>query len=184
MYINESFHIPISLPTYDLLSIVDTQYLRRTVCFKWCLSGAITWSYIRALTALYAPALCVCTSYNSHIQSGRCKNTCTWENFPYYASYVRRTLLASSHRLDENADLIWYCTFKNCAECIFLKDENRCLPLLRSFKIDPFMLHVQYRSYWWPGEARSQGSSSHRIDFVSPKYSGLSTRRINNCGWN
>ena len=37
----------------------------------------------------------------------------------------------------------------------------------------------QYCGCWWPGEARSQGISSHGIDLVLLGYSSLSNRKVN-----
>ena len=44
---------------------------------------------------------------------------------------------------------------------------------------DPFILHIWYHAYWWPGYSRSQGISSHGINPVHPEYSSSSTRILN-----
>ena len=53
---------------------------------------------------------------------------------------------------------------------------------LKSFflsETDLFILHSQCHCCWWPGDARSQGISSHGITLDLPEYSGFSTRRLN-----
>ena len=54
--------------------------------------------------------------------------------------------------------------------------------LLKSFLMedrDLPILHSQYHGCWWPGDARSQGISSHGADLVLLKYSSFTTRWVN-----
>ena len=44
---------------------------------------------------------------------------------------------------------------------------------------DLFILHTQYHSCWWPGDARSPGISSHGTGLIIPEYSSFITRMIN-----
>ena len=44
---------------------------------------------------------------------------------------------------------------------------------------DLFILHDQCYGCWWPGDARSQGISSHGIDLLLPECPSFSTRRVN-----
>ena len=39
---------------------------------------------------------------------------------------------------------------------------------------EPFILNGQFHDYWCPGDARSQGISSHGVDLVLSEYSGFS----------
>ena len=43
---------------------------------------------------------------------------------------------------------------------------------------DMVILHSWYYDYWWPGNTRSQGISSHGIDLFHKRHSVLSTRRV------
>ena len=38
--------------------------------------------------------------------------------------------------------------------------------------------HTQCHGHWWPGDARSQDISSHRIDLIILEYSGFIPRRV------
>ena len=41
--------------------------------------------------------------------------------------------------------------------------------------MDLLILHIRYYSYWWSGDSRGQGISSHFIDLVISEYSGIIT---------
>ena len=48
----------------------------------------------------------------------------------------------------------------------------------------PFMLHSLYHGCWWPGDARSQGISSHGIaEHICPAYYSFSTNRVDTTFW-
>ena len=42
-----------------------------------------------------------------------------------------------------------------------------------------FILYSQYHGWWCPGDARSQGITSHDIDLLIPEYSNFSPREVN-----
>ena len=54
----------------------------------------------------------------------------------------------------------------------------RLKPIVMEDK-DPYIPHGWYHCCWWPGDARSQGISSHGIDLVLLEYSCFSTQSFN-----
>ena len=96
----------------------------------------------------------------------------TWLYFPWFSAYLNLSPWpVEISEKTQNLDL-------------------HCLPFsrgswlkMKSFFIedkDLFVLLSQYRGCWWPGDARSQGISSHGIDLVLSEYFSLSTRMTKN----
>ena len=73
-------------------------------------------------------------------------------------------------------------TLKLCRLLNFTPKENKNMH-------NGISIHSQYHCCWCPGDTRSQGISSqgissHGINLVIPKYSCLSTRRVNHIAFN